>query len=99
MALDSRGKEVDPPMEIQVLVEDENDSPPMCDKEESVFELQENEPAGKKQDGASKHLGLLETALENQLQSGEQHTDHTKYSCIHSSVRATFKSSFEVITL
>lgn len=48
MALDSNDQEVDPPMEIQVLVEDENDNPPVCAEVESVFELQENEPAGKK---------------------------------------------------
>ncbi|KAG7242032.1 hypothetical protein INR49_024077 [Caranx melampygus] len=45
MALDSNDKEVDPPMEIQVLVEDVNDNSPMCENVETVFELQENEPA------------------------------------------------------
>ncbi|KAI3361023.1 hypothetical protein L3Q82_013219 [Scortum barcoo] len=46
MAMDDNGKEVDPPMEIQVLVEDVNDNEPVCENEESVFELQEDEPPG-----------------------------------------------------
>ncbi|XP_035527563.1 cadherin-17 [Morone saxatilis] len=46
LARDNSGKEVDPPMEIQVLVEDVNDNRPMCENEESVFEVQENEPVG-----------------------------------------------------
>lgn len=33
-------------MEIQVLVEDVNDNAPVCENEESVFELQEDEPVG-----------------------------------------------------
>ncbi|KAM4580822.1 cadherin-17 [Odontesthes bonariensis] len=45
-AKDSSGKEVDPPMEIQILVEDENDNPPVCENEESVLEVQEDEPVG-----------------------------------------------------
>lgn len=46
-AADSTGKEVDPPMEIVVLVGDVNDNAPVCENMESVFELQENEPVGK----------------------------------------------------
>ncbi|XP_023256576.1 cadherin-17 [Seriola lalandi dorsalis] len=46
LAMDSDGKEVDPPMEIQVLVQDVNDNSPVCENEESIFELQENEPVG-----------------------------------------------------
>lgn len=46
MAKDHSGNEVDPPMEIQVLVEDVNDNAPVCDNE-SVFEVQEDEPVGK----------------------------------------------------
>lgn len=46
-AKDNNGKEVDPPMEIQVLVEDVNDNAPVCENEESVFEVQEDEPVGK----------------------------------------------------
>lgn len=46
-ATDNDHREVDPPMEIQVLVEDVNDNPPVCKNEESVFELQEDEPVGK----------------------------------------------------
>ncbi|XP_039974065.1 cadherin-17 [Xiphias gladius] len=45
-AKDNSGNEVEPPMEIQVLVEDVNDKEPVCENEESVFELQENEPVG-----------------------------------------------------
>ncbi|XP_071376349.1 cadherin-17 [Centroberyx affinis] len=45
-AEDHLGNEVDPPMEIQVVAEDVNDNPPMCQEEESVFEVQENEPVG-----------------------------------------------------
>ncbi|KAM3873332.1 cadherin-17 [Diretmus argenteus] len=45
-AEDDNGKEVDPPMEIHVVVEDVNDNAPMCEMEESVFEVQENEPVG-----------------------------------------------------
>ncbi|KAF7669711.1 hypothetical protein LDENG_00147260 [Lucifuga dentata] len=46
LAEDNHGNNVDPPMEIQVLVEDVNDNLPVCEKEESVFEVQENEPVG-----------------------------------------------------
>lgn len=46
-ATDDHGKEVDPPMEIHVLVEDVNDNAPLCENEESVFEVQEDEPVGK----------------------------------------------------
>uniref|UniRef100_A0A7N8XZ06 Cadherin 17, LI cadherin (liver-intestine) n=1 Tax=Mastacembelus armatus TaxID=205130 RepID=A0A7N8XZ06_9TELE len=45
-ARDKNDREVDPPMEIQVLVEDVNDKKPVCENEESVFELQEDEPVG-----------------------------------------------------
>ena len=47
-AKDNNGLELEPPMEIQVLVEDVNDNVPACENEESVFEVQENEPVGKK---------------------------------------------------
>ncbi|KAM9353461.1 LOW QUALITY PROTEIN: cadherin-17 [Symphorus nematophorus] len=46
LATDNSGTEVDPPMEIQVLVEDVNDNSPMCVNDESVFEVQEDEPVG-----------------------------------------------------
>nr|XP_046254566.1 cadherin-17 [Scatophagus argus] len=46
IATDNTGREVDPPMEIQVLVEDVNDNAPVCEKNESVFEMQEGEPVG-----------------------------------------------------
>ncbi|XP_071326262.1 cadherin-17 [Trachinotus anak] len=45
-ARDNNGKEVDPPMEIQVLVDDVNDNSPVCESEETILELQENEPEG-----------------------------------------------------
>ncbi len=47
MAMDNNNKEVDPPMEIQVVVEDVNDNAPVCKDKESVFEVQEDEPVGK----------------------------------------------------
>ena len=47
-AKDVDNTEVDRPLEIQVLVEDVNDNAPVCEEEESVFEVQENEPVGKK---------------------------------------------------
>lgn len=46
MAKDENGNEVDPPMEIHVLVEDVNDNAPVCEQE-TVFEIQEDEPVGK----------------------------------------------------
>ncbi|XP_061811044.1 cadherin-17 [Nerophis lumbriciformis] len=46
MAEDQFNNEVDPPMEIQVVVEDVNDNAPVCVTEESVFEVQEDEPVG-----------------------------------------------------
>ena len=45
--MDSNDKQLDPPMEIQVLVEDLNDNAPVCANMESVFEVQEDEPVGK----------------------------------------------------
>lgn len=46
-AKDNNDKEVDPPMEIHVLVLDVNDNAPVCENEESVFEIQEDEPPGR----------------------------------------------------
>ncbi|KAM6909589.1 cadherin-17 [Xenentodon cancila] len=46
LAKDANDNEVDRPMEIQVFVKDVNDNDPVCEHEESVFELQEDEPAG-----------------------------------------------------
>ncbi|XP_068995515.1 cadherin-17 [Embiotoca jacksoni] len=45
IAKDNHDQEVDPPMEILVIVDDVNDNAPVCD-EESVFEVQEDEPLG-----------------------------------------------------
>ncbi|KAJ8004939.1 hypothetical protein DPEC_G00141490 [Dallia pectoralis] len=45
MAIDVHGNDVDPPMEVRVVVEDVNDNAPVCGQELSVFEVQENEPA------------------------------------------------------
>lgn len=47
LAEDGHGNEVDPPMEIHVVVEDVNDNSPVCGEDESVFEVQEDEPMGK----------------------------------------------------
>ncbi|KAM9805986.1 cadherin-17 isoform 1-T1 [Syngnathus typhle] len=46
MAEDEYQNQVDPPMEIQIVVEDVNDNAPVCKEEESVFEVQEDEPVG-----------------------------------------------------
>ncbi|KAK5862334.1 hypothetical protein PBY51_017742 [Eleginops maclovinus] len=45
-AVDENDKHVDPPMEIQVLVEDVNDNAPICGNMETEFEVQEDEPEG-----------------------------------------------------
>ncbi|XP_031643394.1 cadherin-17-like [Oncorhynchus kisutch] len=45
-AEDSYGNQVDPPLEVQVVVDDVNDNAPICEEELSVFEVQENEPTG-----------------------------------------------------
>ncbi|XP_056902226.1 cadherin-17 [Takifugu flavidus] len=45
-ATDPHGNNVDPPMEIVILVEDVNDNAPQCEHEESIFEVQEQEPIG-----------------------------------------------------
>lgn len=47
LATDYDHNEVEPPMEIQVVVQDINDNAPVCENEESVFEVQEDEPVGK----------------------------------------------------
>nr|AAH63935.1 Cadherin 17, LI cadherin (liver-intestine) [Danio rerio] len=44
IAEDEQGVELEKPMEIPVLVQDENDNPPICD--EALFEVQEKEPVG-----------------------------------------------------
>ncbi|XP_026228820.1 cadherin-17 [Anabas testudineus] len=46
LAKDDNDREVDPPMEIIVLVQDINDNAPLCENDESVFEVQEDEPIG-----------------------------------------------------
>lgn len=46
-ASDVHGREMEQPMEIQVLVADENDNEPACENEFSIFEVQEDEPVGK----------------------------------------------------
>lgn len=48
MASDTAGDKLEEPMEIHVLVQDENDSEPECSTEDNVFEMQEGEPVGKK---------------------------------------------------
>lgn len=46
MAEDVYENQVDPPMEIHIVVEDVNDNAPVCEQEETVFEVQEGEPVG-----------------------------------------------------
>ncbi|XP_072317062.1 cadherin-17 [Eucyclogobius newberryi] len=46
LAEDQYGNQLDPPMEIHIIVEDVNDNKPQCENEESVFEVQEDEPVG-----------------------------------------------------
>ncbi|MEQ2275789.1 hypothetical protein XENORESO_008915 [Xenotaenia resolanae] len=45
-AKDNHDRELDPPMEIHVVVEDVNDNEPVCEHEETLLEVQENEPIG-----------------------------------------------------
>ncbi|XP_041845193.1 cadherin-17 [Melanotaenia boesemani] len=66
-AKDDNDKEVDPPMEIQVLVEDENDNEPVCEEEESVFEIQEDEPEGSEVGTLLAHDSDEEGTLNSQL--------------------------------
>ncbi|XP_033836798.1 cadherin-17 isoform X2 [Periophthalmus magnuspinnatus] len=46
IAEDQYGNQLDPPMEIPVIVEDVNDNQPQCENEENIFEVQEDEPTG-----------------------------------------------------
>lgn len=46
MANDVHGNRMEDPMEIPVLVLDENDNSPECDSGDIVFELQEGEGIG-----------------------------------------------------
>lgn len=48
LASDADGDKLEEPMEIHVLVLDENDSEPECRSEDNVFEMQEGELVGKK---------------------------------------------------
>ncbi|NWS84071.1 CAD17 protein, partial [Toxostoma redivivum] len=43
---DSTGELVDKPLQIQVIVEDINDNPPVCQQDLTVIEVQENEQGG-----------------------------------------------------
>lgn len=45
---DSTGELVEKPLQIQVIVEDINDNPPVCQQDLTVLEVQENEQGGKK---------------------------------------------------
>lgn len=51
MAVDSEGQALEDPLEIYVVVEDENDNEPQCAEEDNLFEIQEGELGGKKKDG------------------------------------------------
>ncbi|XP_072250425.1 cadherin-17 [Leuresthes tenuis] len=66
-AKDHNDKEVDPPMEIQILVEDENDNPPVCENEESVLEIQEEAPVGSEVGQLLAHDDDKEGTLNSQL--------------------------------
>ncbi|XP_068616231.1 cadherin-17 [Brachionichthys hirsutus] len=67
LATDKNDKEVDPPLEVQVLVADVNDNKPVCENEESVFELQEDEPVGSLVGQLSAHDADEEGTLNAQL--------------------------------
>ncbi|NXO87878.1 CAD17 protein, partial [Sitta europaea] len=43
---DNKGELVDKPLQIHVIVEDINDNPPVCQKDLTIVEVQENEIAG-----------------------------------------------------
>ncbi|XP_037532231.1 cadherin-17 [Nematolebias whitei] len=66
-ARDNYGNEVDPPMEIVVQVDDLNDNKPVCEQEESVFEVQEDEPPGSLVGQLLAHDGDKEGTLNAQL--------------------------------
>ncbi|KAJ3597254.1 hypothetical protein NHX12_000782 [Muraenolepis orangiensis] len=74
MAEDDQGNQMESPMEIQVVVEDINDNMPQCMNQESVFEIQENEPVGSQvgqllahdDDEAGTNNALLMYAIESQ---------------------------------
>ncbi|XP_008302566.1 cadherin-17-like [Stegastes partitus] len=66
-AKDNHDKEVEPPMEIFVQVDDENDNAPECVKEESVFEVQEDEPVGALVGQLEVHDNDKEGTLNSQL--------------------------------
>ncbi|KAK0144295.1 Cadherin-17 [Merluccius polli] len=74
MAEDYHGNDMESPMEIQVVVEDINDNIPKCENEESIFEIQENEPVGNQvgqllahdSDEAGTSNALLMYAIETQ---------------------------------
>lgn len=79
MAFDSHGNEVDPPMEIHVFVEDVNDNHPVCENEESVFEVQEGEPVGSLVGQLMAYDADEENTLNSQLTYSilSQHPDDT----------------------
>ncbi|XP_051813310.1 cadherin-17 [Acanthochromis polyacanthus] len=66
-AKDNHDKEVDPPMEIVVVVDDENDNEPECAEEQSVFEVQEDEPSGSLVGQLEVHDNDKEGTLNSQL--------------------------------
>ncbi|XP_074540100.1 cadherin-17 [Halichoeres trimaculatus] len=69
-AEDKYGNEVDPPMEIHVMVEDVNDNKPVCKNEMSVFEVQEGEPEGSE-------IGLLEAHDDDEPGTLNSHLTYT----------------------
>ncbi|XP_028986162.1 cadherin-17 [Betta splendens] len=67
LARDEMDNEVEPPMEIQVVVKDINDRAPACENEESVFEVQEDEPIGSMVDRLQAHDDDEPHTLNSQL--------------------------------
>uniref|UniRef100_A0A671UKS6 Cadherin 17, LI cadherin (liver-intestine) n=1 Tax=Sparus aurata TaxID=8175 RepID=A0A671UKS6_SPAAU len=79
-ATDNSGNEVDPPMEIHVIVDDINDNAPECENEESVFELQEGEPVGNEVGELKAHDADKEGTLNSLLSYTIENPDGSPFS-------------------
>ncbi|XP_073341264.1 cadherin-17 [Pagrus major] len=93
-ATDNSGNEVDPPMEIHVMVDDVNDNPPECE-EESVFELQEGEPVGSEVGNLLAHDADKEGTLNSLLTYTIVNPDATPFSIDAASGRIQALRSFQ----
>ncbi|KAM6995239.1 cadherin-17 [Tautogolabrus adspersus] len=84
LAVDHTGQEVDPPLEIQVLVKDVNDNKPVCENELNVFEVQEGEPVGSLIGTLLAHdedqPGTLNSQLTYTIVSQDPSTQHDTFS-------------------